>query len=510
MELVVGNLVARFTAETAEFQRAMRDMGRVNSDTQRSMQDSASAVTALENRLDTLRNQWRLNVIGEQEFATAIKQVRADVAEMASSSTLSAAGIDRLAKVGQTATRELRSVTAVAKRTADGFEAMGVAALAASQVAVGGITGIGRAASSLGVFALGSPAMIGILAGVSALAAAWDLVSKNTKDAEAAAEGFVHRHREAAAGRLSVVQEAIRNAPAQVPTTVFGRSGMRSTEMIDNPAIPALRAEEQRLLIEVNTLLPTRVTHERHISDEMRQHVQLIRELKDGLRDTKAAVTGIGDAWKNMKEDLGKVMTLGADFFKSGKGDLGKHSGVFGLKEGLDPVLNKAREYGGAFIDVGKLIGESLIVMAESIGHGFKGMGKIMLGLLGNIMVEVGKSMIMFGAAMKALKIAIKNPVVAIAAGIGLVALGSALGASAQHAVNSGGEGGGSAGGSFASAPATGGTGSSDEGSGTFILRIPRGGFGMDPNNPDDMDRLMAMLREARRSRRTEIEVYDA
>jgi hypothetical protein len=539
MELVVGNLVARFTAETAEFQRAMRDASRVGADTQKAMQDSAQAVTALENRLDTLRNQWRLNVIGEKEFAEGVKQVRADVSEMANSATLSANGIDRLAKVGQSANRELRNVTATAKRTADGFEAIGIATLAATEVMTKGIGGVAGASSALTPFTLGNPWVIGILGGLTALAAAWKLIGDNSKEAAIAAQDF-SRLRLTQRGmtgleRRDVVESEIRNRERMLAETSTVTPSLRAQSQGEtayqiNVVRGAKREAMEEEVANLRTILilndnrlrqEPKITHEINMqtSDIMQMargymaathEAQKLRaEIQDILADAMhARARSTPAALAGLDKQMGLMLPGGKD----GKLPLGNNPGglAFDIKDSFDPALTKARDYGKSFLDVGNVIGQGLIGMAASIGQGFKGMGKVMLGLLGNVMVEVGKSMILFGTAMKALKNAIKNPALAIAAGIGLVVLGTALGAAAQHSVNASGEGGGGGGpsGSFSSGAGTGAA--SDQTAGTFVLRIPRGGFGMDPNNPDDMDRLMAMLREARRSRRTEIEVYDA
>lgn len=100
-------------------------------------------------------------------------------------------------------------------------------------------------------------------------------------------------------------------------------------------------------------------------------------------------------------------------------------------------------------------LGEGLGMIFRNMHKAFKNFGATLKGILGNMLVTVGKSLIAFGVAGLAIKRFIKSPATAIAAGIALVALGSALAASAQGSLNAGGEsaaGGGGGTGAVASA----------------------------------------------------------
>lgn len=91
--------------------------------------------------------------------------------------------------------------------------------------------------------------------------------------------------------------------------------------------------------------------------------------------------------------------------------------------EGIVSQLNRtiANVQVDAFASIGEAIGAALTGGdMQSIFGGF-------ISILANGLKEIGKAIIAYGIASDALKKAIKNPYVAIAAGIGLVAAGAAL-----------------------------------------------------------------------------------
>lgn len=82
------------------------------------------------------------------------------------------------------------------------------------------------------------------------------------------------------------------------------------------------------------------------------------------------------------------------------------------------------------FTGLGEAIGEALAT--QDFGGGIKKAAQSMLGIIGGILQQIGKQVITAALAIKALKttlekFAIANPALAVIAGIGLVALGSAL-----------------------------------------------------------------------------------
>lgn len=99
--------------------------------------------------------------------------------------------------------------------------------------------------------------------------------------------------------------------------------------------------------------------------------------------------------------------------------------------------------------------------MGDALANGgdfMAALGKSILGTIGEIAVQLGKSAISIGVGMLAIKSAFKNPLTAIAAGAALVALGSAI----KGTVSKIPEGGGS---SYSASPSGGGNGTYSGGS---------------------------------------------
>lgn len=139
------------------------------------------------------------------------------------------------------------------------------------------------------------------------------------------------------------------------------------------------------------------------------------------------------------------------------------------LRGGLDitaPILStinaeKLSEKSAAFLErltefrdrAGEIISQTAVNFvsgfAEIIGGlavgvgGFSDVGKLLLSSLGNVLVQLGKMAIATGIGIKSIKVALAslNPVVAIAAGAALVALGSAFSAGANKLATSSGGG---------------------------------------------------------------------
>ena len=103
----------------------------------------------------------------------------------------------------------------------------------------------------------------------------------------------------------------------------------------------------------------------------------------------------------------------------------------------------------GEFIDLTSAIQGGLADAASGIGEFVGGLmsgegsiqsfGAMIAGMFGSLATTIGKQMIAFGVAGVALKLLIKNPWTAIAAGIGLIALGSLATASIGSSLSGGG-----------------------------------------------------------------------
>ena len=98
-------------------------------------------------------------------------------------------------------------------------------------------------------------------------------------------------------------------------------------------------------------------------------------------------------------------------------------------------------------------IGEALGNAIASGGNLLGALGGVLLGGIGDIAVQLGKTAIGIGIAMKAIKMSFKNPGTAIAAGIALIAIGSMIKSVVPGIVQGKGKGGG---GSTSSGPRSG------------------------------------------------------
>lgn len=128
-------------------------------------------------------------------------------------------------------------------------------------------------------------------------------------------------------------------------------------------------------------------------------------------------------------------------------------------------------------------IGEAIGSALASGGNFIESVGKTILGSMGSMLKELGKATIAYGVGLIAVKAAIKNPYLAVAAGVAMVALGSAMSSAVSKSSSSALGGGGSSGGGGRSvstgadysSPASGASsagGGSTFGSGTVVFEI--------------------------------------
>jgi hypothetical protein len=494
----IARLVVEISAKTAEFKAAMRETLQATRDTQRQLETSANAVKALEDRFNGLKRGFRTGVVGEQEFANAMKTLKADVAELATQGTLAEKSLDRLAKVGAGATRELNNVTRAAKQSAQGFEAFGIVTLASTQLATGGIVAVTAAASTLGNFARGNPWMIGILTGLGLLASAWSLIRDKTKDAADEAERYNGINRVRLQARLAENQAALARAGANTPAiAAFGSGGVGGAANVvanflanrnsGNANVARLVTENAALTTAINVL----DTETAHAARTAKDHAIALHGEADAVRGLISALKGL---------DLGKGEEIGAI---KGKGDLGKR--MFEMAQQAAAwgvmVMNVARSVRNTVasaahdqVKLGSTIASAVVSMASQIGQGlaqganfFKLFAKSAVASIGSIISAIGQMLIAKGIGDIIRTLPFAGPA-AIAVGAGLVALGSAMGGGNGRSAGSVG-GGSSGGGGFSSSPGSSSSGDGGRRGGTFIIQG-------EPRDVITLDTLAGMLRE--------------
>lgn len=116
------------------------------------------------------------------------------------------------------------------------------------------------------------------------------------------------------------------------------------------------------------------------------------------------------------------------------------------ISERLESLKEKAAEF---TLDVGGMIQDSVTSLMEGIGTAIgdgtsviDAIGAALLGTLGGLAVQIGQQMIAFGTAGMALQKLTLNPLLAIAAGAALVALGSAAKSAISRSMSGAGTGG--------------------------------------------------------------------
>ena len=154
---------------------------------------------------------------------------------------------------------------------------------------------------------------------------------------------------------------------------------------------------------------------------------------------------------------------------------LAAQEALYNFNENASNIINDS--IASTFESLGAIIGNTM----ASGGNILEAAGKGLLSSLGGILVELGKMAIKTGVGILAIKLALKslNPYVAIAAGVALVALGSAVSSSVKGLGSSGGSSGSNnissstgSGANNSVSGSSGGTGWSGGGSGTVVFEI--------------------------------------
>jgi hypothetical protein len=139
------------------------------------------------------------------------------------------------------------------------------------------------------------------------------------------------------------------------------------------------------------------------------------------------------------------------------------------LISNLQAVVDISPNVAGAFDNIGFSIGNALTNGTSVLGA----IGSALLSTIGDIAIKLGQSAIGIGVAMMAIKLSFTNPLTAIAAGVALIAIGSAI--KGVSGIVSGGSSGGQTGSSNFSGSSGGsnfGASSGGSGGGTVVFEI--------------------------------------
>lgn len=212
------------------------------------------------------------------------------------------------------------------------------------------------------------------------------------------------------AARAGILQSAIAAATAAGATmdTVVGKNGETLADW-------AHQLQVAQMVVDVEA------QKEQHLND-IRQEAQSVIEGTRTRQEAYAAgVLKLDEMLKN------HLITL--DQYNKAIQQLGVSTGdVLDVSEELRQGL------GDAFSALGEAVGTSL----AGITDGTENLGKALLKVVGNTMISLGHAMIAFGLAGVAIKAFHINPIGAIAAGVALIALGTALSKTASRTVSAG------------------------------------------------------------------------
>lgn len=146
---------------------------------------------------------------------------------------------------------------------------------------------------------------------------------------------------------------------------------------------------------------------------------------------------------------LGEMQTVGLDPATALANSVAKGNGILRTKLAeTATILNEASvEITPHLQNMAEGMGAALGNAIANGGNLLGALGGVLLGGIGDIAIQLGKTAISIGLAMKAIKMSFKNPATAIAAGIALVALGTVIKSVVPGIVKGKGDGGGIGGG---------------------------------------------------------------
>lgn len=193
------------------------------------------------------------------------------------------------------------------------------------------------------------------------------------------------------------------------------------------------------------------------LKDDTKEYEHQFGSFMDTVRKGMSAVTGLFDG---VSGSAGAATNAVKDFAKSLAPEkmtgLGIEAAVIAVPElapiNYDRYAESLKEINEMTLELGGIITNGITGLASSIGEAFasgnfENIGSGLISAMGEMISQFGEMLVASGMAALALKLLIKNPLTAIAAGAALIALGAAATAAAQKTVDKTTGGGGYSGG---------------------------------------------------------------
>lgn len=481
--MIAATLMVKIAAETTAFHKGMADAQRAVKNSATQMQQGSAAVSALQNRIRLLNESFRLGRIAENQWAEGMRTAVADARSLAATTELTNKSTERLTRSITGAEGALRRQAMMSRRSADGIERGAEVMNALTIAATGGASGIAMAANQLQRMAVAAGAVkavgiIGALGAIATLAAtvamAFGSMKSKTQEAMNALADF-SRLRLAAAGltpaqtqenlaeEIRIREQALARMQSLGPVGVGGAGGAAAVLSAAAQAMTVrLAARGQREAVEeelanlrvIQTINNGRLSTQRDITASINKANAAFEDQDTVLARIVDKLSKAGGAIRSMATPFGptpefiasveqrkavarQAAALGSQAITQGVGmamgsDRAPISAMvkadLAVLESLKPpVVNLTNSIVGAVTNMASSIGTALAQGANL----FKAFADSAIASIGSLIQAIGQMLIAkgIGDIVKALPFA--GPA-AIAAGVGLVALGAAMGGGGQ------------------------------------------------------------------------------
>jgi hypothetical protein len=273
-------------------------------------------VGAYRDRMRELKAQHDLGQISATQYTRGLKTLRADMAELAATTTLSARAQRDLGQVSASAESQIVGLGRGTRRTKDGVEALAISAVGLTQAARGNIGALAGVFSQLQLVFLSNPWLVGVLGGLSAIAMAYQVIAGSAAEAKTAATDVASQF-----GGLRVDGPALTDAQRQA--RVREEIAMRERALRGMPrdrqptarevrtpegrvTIPALSAEDAAYNEHfrfMRAMLSAELVQLRDIETSNRTNLGLIRAQEAAKAAARVRPVGLTDAQARQAEE---------------------------------------------------------------------------------------------------------------------------------------------------------------------------------------------------------------